>query len=46
LLLKNKYPNLQVNQEFLLSYKNEELLEEKIKDKNTIISIIQNADYY
>ena len=43
---QKKYPNLEVNQEFLLNKDNIELLEIKSKEKNTVISIIQNSDYY
>jgi MoaA/NifB/PqqE/SkfB family radical SAM enzyme len=44
--LQKEYPNLEVNQEFLLNEKNYFLLKEKIKEKNTIISIVQNSNYY
>jgi hypothetical protein len=46
LKLKSKYPNLEINQEFLINKENEYLLNEKIKHKNTIISMIQNSDFY
>lgn len=40
------FPNLEVNQEFLISSKNQSILEEKLKQKNTIVSFVQNSDYY
>jgi hypothetical protein len=44
--LKKTYTNLEVNQEFLLSEKNNHLLEKKANERNTIVSIVQNSEYY
>ena len=46
LKLRSKYPNLEVNQEFLLNKENQHILETKVKQKNIIISTIQNSDFY
>jgi len=44
--LKKKYPNLQVNKEFLLSASNKQQALEHVRSKNTIISVVQNSEYY
>lgn len=44
--LEKKYHNLQVNQEFLLNSENSNLLKQKIRKKNIVISIAQNSFYY
>lgn len=40
------YPNLEVNQEFLITEQNQHLLKEKLEERNNILSFVQNSDYY